>query len=295
MFDNYDAAALTRRNNGYIKNFLAKPMTIVLAILFGISGIISISSFSESAESFSYIIDSLPEEYGFLGFALTVMRYTGTFAPLILSIGLIVMFAQSQDHNPDKAPTGGLGTFLAGAIVYAVYHFTLSAVLIYSIIELINLMSEYSRYSSSGSSEANTILFVLILLDAIVTMYGGGIISFASSIKASATQPSLKKNGAVSFGIANFLLALAIIIGMSYISDQLGDYSVFSTLLGNTSDEFTFSTFLSISLYTISGIYAFTYNSHITMAGDGGINIPSQNTPYSSYNYNATPGYQNTP
>lgn len=289
--NSYDPVALTRRNNSYVKSFLSNPLTIVLGILYAITGIMAFVSFSESAESFKYVNEYLSEDYGLLVFALNVIRYTSTFAPVILAIGLMAMYVQSLDKDPNKAPKGGLSIFLTGAVTMGIYFLTLSCILVYTIIEFINLMSEYG---GSGNSDATTLMIVLIAYDTIITIYAFGIIRFASSIKSSATSPSLFLQGSAAFGISSILLAIAAIISVSYLSEKMGGMMGGVTEALGNSNEFTFSTILSLATYIISGVFALMYNSHITKAGAGGINIPDTVNYTTTNNFNQA-SYNQTP
>ena len=290
MFDNsYDPVALTRRNNSYIKTFLSNPLTIVLAILYAITGIMEIVSFSESIESFEYMNKSLSDDYGLLVFARTIMRYTYTFAPAILAIGLIALYVQSLDKDPNKAPKVGLGIFLIGAVTNGIYYLTLSCYLFYILIEFINLMS---KYGGSVDGEVTTFLLTLIAFTVISIIYAVGFIRFASSIKNSATSPSLFNKGTIGLGVTSLLMAAANIISVARITSNSGGINI-ADVLGQNS-EFTSSTYLLIATYIITGIFAFMYNSHIKKAGAGGVNIPDTANYTTANNFNQA-SYNQTP
>lgn len=282
MIENkFDPHAATKRNCRYIKSYLAKPMTVILAVLYTILAFIGITNFSESADAFDVTSELMSKEYPFLSFCMTIVRYTQLIFPILIAIGLFVLFFSCQNRTSDNAPIGGLNTFFSGAVFATICYLALSLLITIILYELFNLLSEVgSQLKGSARSDVNTALLILLALVCLLCDYAASFTRFAASVKSSATSPSLYANGAVPFAVANFLLAFAIVFSDFFLSTQLGD---FSNLLFSDS-EATFSTILSLSVYVTTGIFALFYKSHITLAGDGGINIPEFTAPTTHFN-----------
>lgn len=284
---NYGYTDPTQRNSVYLKEFLKKPMTVILAIVYSILGIFGFISFIDSAEVFDKSMEFIAEESVLLALLMYVIRFSQVLFPVLLAIGFFVIFAQSQSRDKDITPKAGLKAFLSGAITATICYITTVLLLLYVIYEVLDTINKFSRVSSSQSAELTGMILGILIGAGLIITYATSFTGFALSVYRSATTPHLYKNSSVTFAVMNFIIATFSFFSLSSAQEQLGDYGA---LLSQNS-ELNLITLLTIATYILCGIFALLYRSHITDAGPDGVNIPGQLPQIPIQSYPVYPGY----
>ncbi len=311
----YNPEPFIYRNKDYLRQFLCKPIVLILGILQAFSAltqlVTSIISANLSNTTKIALAQYLQSIFGDNISIETSNSISINLLPIVLAIAFFTIYFCAKKSNSDYKP--GVTTFWVISIITLVIFIIAAVVLSLAIIVLLvsipKMKQEFSIYYFYNNILPNTynndvttgltiaiilIFAILIIALTLILIYGISQFKFASSMRKSITTPYLFANGAKTYGVLHVIFSVFSCLGT--IASVIGFFAVlfaadsFSRTIGVNLEK---STSISLAgLNMLSSVCAFAYNiymakfalgynKHILAAGQGNYNQPS---PAASYN-----------
>lgn len=301
---------LAQRNKQYIKDFLRKPFTLVIAVaILSVSILDSICSILSSVGMIP-IIEQLNEllrstEFG-ENSSISISTKAGMpVNTVLLLLGLCIMYFKSRKKDDSSAPVAGATVFYVWAIVslvgdlLAALMITLLPILIFIGISYINAHTGEPAVDAVFSllpfgSDSTWIVLtgltlsaMLIIMAVIYVISGISRLKFASSLRKGVTEGILSSKGIVPFAIVNIIFAVMALhsalcmLPTVFYSDRsiVTGYSQLDEILSAVPIPLIMATaIISLALSAIVPLFlarfALRYRKHILNAGEDGCNLP---------------------
>ncbi|MBQ4568965.1 MAG: zinc-ribbon domain-containing protein [Ruminococcus sp.] len=322
----YTPDPFIHRNREYVRQFLCKPILLILGILQAVSAVLTIiqsvvtSSMSQSLnqEINRFIVDLTGENVSVADSGSVSIP----LMPIALAIAFFTIYFCAKKSNGNfKA---GVTTFWVISIVALVVCIIAAVILGLSIILLLVLLPRMRQelllpamyYNNSilpnayNNEVATGITLAFILVVAImaialtfILLYGINQFRFASSIRKSISTPYLFANGAKAYGVLHVISSVFSCLGT--IGSVIGFFAVMlssenlSRTLNINMDSDTSIAIMGLSLLSSILTFAYNiymakfalgYNKHILAATQGGYEQAAPAVNYSAPS--AQPYYQ---
>lgn len=242
------------RNLQNLKEFLRKPVVLVLAILsslqFLVTLIISLTGAQniDVSDYFDYYVD--PEFIQMFSTTTVATALIASIIPILTCTALWIIYFKSRSDDPASTPSAGLTIFYVLSIIELCF---VGLVLLLFLI----VMLAGGALASSAYWEGQMIMAIMILVFLMVApiflLITIGQLRFAGSLRASARGTVLKTGGSVLLGVVYLILVSISAIGvMTDLADLGGDLNFYSFING----------LLSVAVMTLYAVVALSYNSY---------------------------------
>ncbi len=305
----YNPEPLIYRNKHYVKQYLATPAVLILAILQTIAIVLSLLSSVFSAansEAFSNAMASIMQDS--FGENVNFSVSTSTSLPLLsaaFGVCFFLLYFCARSKKENSAVKGSVTFFWVLSIIQLVGNCLISALfvllifvmllIIPSTMYLLNTYSyQQSIYDAESASVADIFTIVMIIffvimaaIVAFILFFSINHLRFAASVRKSVSTPELSSKGAKGTGVAYVIASVfsavgllfgAIIFFAAFFIPEVNHINSNATFgkdaLLSIGASCLISYFINLANYVYMAKFAFGYRKHIDTAGPGGSYLP---------------------